>query len=142
MAKKKGAHLSDKAQYAGYKAQGRYTRNKRLALERHLKKNPTDEQAQKALANVSEATIRKTPNSYVWGKKQRRYAEQLASLGYSGHIALGGREEAIRKDQVIGFGAQQILDMSEKDRNRELGRDVKPDAAKRGNKRQKQRKAA
>ena len=117
MAKKKGAHLSSKEQYAAYKTQGRYTKNKRKKLEKHIKLHPNDAQTAAAFGKISESSIRKTPNSYVWGKRQQAYAEQLASLGYNGMAALGGKEEARLQQQVIGFGAKQILDIPAKERS-------------------------
>lgn len=108
---KKGEHLSDKNQRASYKNQGRYLANKKKKLERHLKKFPDDLQAQEALKNASETHIRKTPNSYVWKKRQMKYAQQLASLGYNGNAALGGKDEQKLQEEVVGFGAKQVLDI-------------------------------
>ena len=42
MAKKKRAGNSYKAQYASYKAEVRYSKNKRAKLKRHIKSNPED----------------------------------------------------------------------------------------------------
>jgi len=111
MAKNKGEHRSRKEQYAAYKTQGRYLKNKKEKLERHIRKNPEDDQAKAALKNLKGDSIRKTPNSYMWRKSQMWYAEKLASLGMNGHIALGGKEESKRQEQVIGFGSPQILDI-------------------------------
>lgn len=113
----KGEHLSKKNQRAAYKSQMRYVTNKKKKLERHLKKFPDDAQAQEALKNVSESSIRKTPNSYVWKSQQMKYAQQLASLGYNGHAALGGKDEQKLQEEVIGFGAKQVLDMPPGKRN-------------------------
>lgn len=111
MSKRKGEHRSDKEQYAAYKTQGRYLKNKKEKLERHVKNNPDDAQAQEALKNIKSDTIRKTPNTYKWRSSQIWYAQQLASLGYNGNAALGGRDEAKLQEEVIGFGATQILDV-------------------------------
>lgn len=110
MAKQKGAHLSDKAQYSAYKSQGRYAKNKRAKLERHLKKFPNDEQAQEALKNVSSDPKRKTPNTYMWSSSQRQKAEMLARVGINGNIALNKKFEEKFKDQIIGYGAIHALD--------------------------------
>ena len=50
MAKKKGKHESDKAQYAAYKAEGRHTDNKIAKLERTIKKQPNNEALKAVLA--------------------------------------------------------------------------------------------
>lgn len=111
MAKRKGEHRSDKEQYAAYKTQGRYLKNKKAKLERHIKNNPDDVQAQEALKNIKSDTIRKTPNTYKWRSSQMWYAQKIASLGYNGNVALGGRDEAKLQEEVIGYGATQILDV-------------------------------
>lgn len=49
MAKRKGQHLSDKAQYVGYAAQLKRIKNRKAKLARHLKKHPNDAQAVSAL---------------------------------------------------------------------------------------------
>lgn len=110
MAKQKGQHLSDKNQYSNYKSQGRYLKNKRAKLERHIKNHPEDVNAQEALKNLKETSIRKTPNTYKWKSNQIWYAQKLASLGYNGNAALGGRDEAKLQTEVIGYGATHALD--------------------------------
>lgn len=117
MAKQKGQHVSSKEQYSSYKSQGRYLINKRKKLERHVKRFPDDEQAQKALKNISSSSIRKTPNSYVWKSQTMKYAQQLSSLGYNGQAALGGKDEAKLQNEVIGYGAPQVLDLPPAERN-------------------------
>ena len=116
MAKKQQGQ-SQKEQYAAYKNQGRYAKNKTAKLERHLKAHPEDVQAQKALDNMRTNPSRQTPNSYRWKASQMEYAHQLASLGYNGNAALGGKDEAKAQEEVIGFGVKQILDIPPKQRD-------------------------
>lgn len=56
MAKVKGKHVSDKAQYAGYAAQLKRDKNRKARLARHLKNHPND--AQTASAEGTSGTYR------------------------------------------------------------------------------------
>ena len=109
-AKRKGQHNSDKEQYGAYKAQARYSKNKRAKLERHLKKYPEDAQAAEALKNVSPEPRRKTPKTYMWSKTQIKQAEMLARVGLNGNAVLNKKYAELHKDEIIGYGAPHALD--------------------------------
>lgn len=126
MAKKaKGAGLSKKNQYAVYKEQSHYAKNKRAKLERHLKKYPNDEQAKQALENASPNPRRKTPNSYMWSKQQIESARLLAKVGLNGNVVLNKKQEEALRDQVIGFGAIHALDEIPKKKGKGKGKPKK-----------------
>lgn len=55
MAKRKGNHASDKAQYAAYQSTGRKETNRSAKLKRHMKRHPNDAQAQKAVGKPAPA---------------------------------------------------------------------------------------
>lgn len=115
---KKQQSASDKAQNAAYSSQGRFAKNKEAKLRRHLKNCPDDAQAQAALDNMKTSPSRKKPDSKMWKKSQMGYANTLASLGYNGNAARGDKAEEANKDEVIGFGVKQILDVPESARNK------------------------
>ena len=56
----KKSQFKGKKQYAHYESQGRYAKNKKAKLLRHLKSNPDDKAAKKALENI-QAYSRKKP---------------------------------------------------------------------------------
>ncbi len=57
MAKKRTGHKTQ----AAYKAEERWRKNKRLKLERHLRKFPNDLQAKRALDNIGNFEVRSRP---------------------------------------------------------------------------------
>ena len=82
MAKKRTGHNTQPA----YKVEERWRKNKRIKLERHLKKFPNDLQAKRALDNIGDFTVRSKPyrkngwdrgdsKSPTWGDKL--YAHQM-----------------------------------------------------------------
>lgn len=73
MAKKTRAGTAWKQGYAGYKAADRYTKNRKRAIAQHLRDNPSDAVAQKALSAVEKGKkwTRKKPTAkggWVSGK--------------------------------------------------------------------------
>ena len=80
------AKKNDK-QYSMYKGEGRYSRNKKRKLERHLKKFPQDEVAMAALKNVA-SYKRKAPKSEVWNSFNTYYAQTLSEFGYSANTIM------------------------------------------------------
>jgi len=73
---------------AAYKAEGRYTKNKRTKLERHLRKHPADSQATSVLNKGIFEYKRKRSYSKLWSPGKIWYAQMLASLGLNGNLAL------------------------------------------------------
>lgn len=67
------------AQYASYKANSRYSANKRKKLQRHLKKYPTDLVAAKALESIA-LYRRKAPKTAAWLKSDKA----ITALFHSG----------------------------------------------------------
>lgn len=110
MAKRKGEHKSDKEQYAAYKANARYAKNKKAKLERHIKRFPNDVAAQEALKQVGGSPTRKPSKNKVWSAPKIETARLLAKVGLNGHMALGGKFEAAYQDDVIGYDAPHVLD--------------------------------
>ena len=79
MAKAKGKHVSDKAQYAGYAQQLKRIKNRKAKLARHMKKFPNDTQA--VAASKTDGTQRE--KSMVKGHFP---AEQYVLRNAAGHI--------------------------------------------------------
>lgn len=92
MAKSKSKSQSKKNQHTAYKAEGRWAKNKKRKIERHLKQFPNDEVAQRALGNIGSTPKRKTPNNKMWLPSQRTLAQIYASMGINGHHALGNEK--------------------------------------------------
>jgi len=59
----KKASFKGKGSYVTYKAQANYAKNKKRTLTQHLKQQPNDEQATKALGKISITPPRKTPKA-------------------------------------------------------------------------------
>lgn len=59
----KKASLKGKGSYVTYKAEARFAKNKKRTLTQHLKHQPNDEQASKALGKISLTPPRKTPKA-------------------------------------------------------------------------------
>jgi hypothetical protein len=77
-----------KGQHAIYKAQSKFSINKKRKIARHIKQYPEDKQAADVLVNAKSGFIwsRKTPYSRTWkrSKELMAYAHLLRKLGYSG----------------------------------------------------------
>jgi len=91
MAKKGNKSVSRKNQYAAYKTNGSYKKNRVAKLERHLKKYPDDAQAAAALKNVSETPRRTGSHDKLWSKNQIEVAQMFSKVGINGNHALGGK---------------------------------------------------
>lgn len=83
-----GKKRTGKNTQATYKAEGRYTKNKKAKLERHMKKHPNDDQAKKAISGIKPYSRKAPHNNMVWATGSKLYAEQLSFLGYNGNIAV------------------------------------------------------
>jgi hypothetical protein len=82
MAKKKS--MKGKGTYNTYAQEGRFVKNLRAKLERHLRKHPTDEQAKKALAQVGKVDYRRKP-SHTKGN----YPDQIIRVrDAAGHVII------------------------------------------------------
>lgn len=78
---------SGKSTYAIYRNGGHYAKNKRVKLERHLKKYPEDKTAQACLDKGMEIGFsykRKTTKSPMWSHTDKHHAEVWASVGHKG----------------------------------------------------------
>lgn len=69
MAKKR----TGKNTQSAYKTEGRYAKNKRVKLERHLKQHPNNDQAREALKNIKEYS-RKASRSKSWSSGDKWFA--------------------------------------------------------------------
>lgn len=99
MPQKHARSQSRKNQYAQYKQRNSYSSNKKMKLERHLKKYPNDEKAAEALKNISSDPKRKTPRSKMWSAQSRQVAQMFASVGINGNHALGNEKLSARIDE-------------------------------------------
>lgn len=78
MAAKKRTSNSDKEAYARYERESRWAVNRRRKLNRHLKKQPNDTVAAKALDNISYR--RRKPTTRLWRGTRKAEAQLLASF--------------------------------------------------------------
>jgi len=81
--KKKGLHVSDKAQGLTYKAQNKYSKNRMLVLVRHCSINENDMQALKVLNNCPVTGFlyrRKKPG--ILGNKTKQKKFKVIKAGY------------------------------------------------------------
>lgn len=117
MPQKHSKSKSKKEQHGAYKAQSRYTKNRKAKLERHLKKHPEDVAAQKALDNVGSDPRREKPKSKVWSSQSRQKAQMLASVGINGMHALGSDKVSakIGDGEHVRFN-QHLKEDSKKDK--------------------------
>jgi len=88
MAQKKKSYRGKK-QYGVYESQGKYAKNKRAKLERHLKKYPNDAQAKRALGSINAYSRKKSQikghyppaKSYVFDEKWSQRLEWVSPAG-------------------------------------------------------------
>lgn len=86
---KKGTSEGKKRQYSKYVATGAYLKNRKMKLERHLKKFPNDETAKKALKDLTPASYRRRKSTHkIWSRETKEYAHDLRLLGEDGRKAL------------------------------------------------------
>lgn len=78
MAKKKRTPGEDRC-FKEYKTLGRYAKNKKAKIEKHLRAHPEDEQAQAALKNIKQYS-RKKPHSRQWSPDRVRLAQAEKKL--------------------------------------------------------------
>ena len=115
MPQKKSKSQSRKNQYARYKSDNRYAKNKRAKLERHLKKFPDDEQAKAAIAKI-DGPKRKTPNSEMWSSQKREVARLFKKAGINGHHALENDKISARIDEEhLRFNAEYKEELMKKE---------------------------
>lgn len=67
MAKSKGSTDGVKRAYKRYENEGRYAKNKKAKLDRHIKAFPNDDVAKAARKNVR-LYVRKAPKTVLWSK--------------------------------------------------------------------------
>jgi hypothetical protein len=76
-----------KGSYAQYRGSNRYSKNKKLKLERHLKKYPDDECAKKCYEDGLKGGFpftRNAPKTSQWSHTDKHHVEIWTSLGHSG----------------------------------------------------------
>ncbi|PJF39444.1 MAG: hypothetical protein CUN55_14330 [Phototrophicales bacterium] len=71
MAKKKISYKGKK-QYPAYKNEGRFSKNKKRALMRHLKKHPNDEVAKKTMDKGAFEYTRSAPKVRKWNNVEMK----------------------------------------------------------------------
>jgi len=84
MAKKRTGKKTQKA----YEVEGRYAKNKKAKLERHMKNHPNDLQAKGAVNNVKQYSRKAPHNNMTWTPFTKWYAETLRKVGYNGNVGL------------------------------------------------------
>lgn len=82
---KKGANANKKKQRQAYKLEGRYSKNKKLKLQKHLNKFPKDKQAKEAIEKIKEYRRKRPYNNSAWSKTDRYHAQLYACAGLNGH---------------------------------------------------------
>lgn len=104
---KKGSTEGQKRAYKRYEVEGRYAKNKKAKLDRHLKKFPKDEVAKAARANVR-LYARAAPKSPEWSATEIQ-DQMLFASAYTGKqerakgAPRGGDVRKIREDAVVSI---------------------------------------
>lgn len=90
--------LNGKGSFATYVARSAFNKNKKIKLERHLRKQPDDAQAAEALKNVAKAKPRKTPvrmkarlDSWVLANDKGEYTHNRSRNRLSGRLSPWGK---------------------------------------------------
>lgn len=90
--------LNGKGSFATYLARLSFNKNKKIKLERHLRKQPDDVQAAEALKNVAKAKPRKTPvrmkarlDSWVLANDKGEYTHNRSQNLLSGRLSPWGK---------------------------------------------------
>lgn len=90
--------LNGKGSFATYLARLSFNKNKKIKLERHLRKQPDDVQAAEALKNVAKAKPRKTPvrmkarlDSWVLANDKGEYTHNRSCNRLSGRLSPWGK---------------------------------------------------
>lgn len=74
----KRTSASDKSHHLTYKTQQIWAKNRKIKLERALKKNPENKQIEAALKNISYR--RKTPTTQVWSHTDKAMAQLIKQI--------------------------------------------------------------
>lgn len=74
----KRTSASDKAHHLTYKNQQTWAKNRKIKLERALRKNPENTQIEAALKNISYR--RKTPTSTIWNHTDKAMAKLFKQI--------------------------------------------------------------
>lgn len=74
----KRSSASDKAQHASYKTEMRWAKNRKIKLERALKKNPQNLEIAAAIKNVSYR--RATPTTKEWSHSNKAFAQVVKNF--------------------------------------------------------------
>ena len=85
---KKSSSKAKKDLYSLYKGGNKSLENRTIKLKRHIKNNPDDKQAKRALKDGLVVYRRGTPRNHIWSKQKRTYAILLTKAGLNGHLAL------------------------------------------------------
>lgn len=85
-----------------YKMEGRYAKNKKAKLEAHLKLNPEDVTAQKALKSIS-TYKRAKPESSVWDSLSKWFAQVAAKIKRSERAFGFDQKVHTKEDITLGF---------------------------------------
>lgn len=87
-----------KGSYAAYKAMNSFAKNKKRSIEQHLKRCPDDENARKALGDVSKAKPRATPSrikarldSWCATNDKGEYQGNRSRNAFSGRLSAWGK---------------------------------------------------
>ena len=99
---------SKAAQHAAYKTQSRYSTNKRRKLQRHLKENPNDKCAAKAIEHIA-LYKRKAPKTVAWLKSDKRVTNLFRAGGDTTNY------QKLRFDQIEQINSHKN-ELSDKDR--------------------------
>lgn len=117
---------SKKAQYAAYKSNSRYSANKKRKLARHLKDQPNDLCAKKALETVA-LYRRKAPKTSAWSKSEIAITSIFRDAGDKGdyrELRLSQIEEINKHKNELSDKARQALAEQAKKQRRKVKIDL------------------
>lgn len=106
-----------KGSYAAYKAENRALKNKRAKLERHIRQQPNDLQAQSALSSLRGSTYtgrtqpkRKAPKTITIAGTKMGTSTKLALTNTSNRLTSAGRfmQQLIHKIKVTPYPVLKI----------------------------------
>mgnify|MGYP000973503847 CR=1 FL=1 len=78
---------------AAYKSEGRYARNKKARIERHLKKHPNDAQSKDSIKSIGKYSRDKPMNPNTWSPDNIKMAQLYKSVGIKGNMVFKKAEK-------------------------------------------------
>ena len=119
-------YQSKKAQHSAYKTSSRYAANKRRKLARHIKDQPNDECAKKALNNIA-LYRRKAPKTSAWSKSEIAITSLFRAAGDKKdyrELRLSQIEEVNKHKNELSDKARQALEAQANKPKREVKTDL------------------